>query len=138
MFSLSRLFVQGKYQRLFMHFHPTPRKAMTKMVGGLSRNKMQKDMLILYLCWLFGGDSKGGDVDFQGRLQNGGWDVGRELGTLTGGVQAPHTAYHPSLWSLFMFMFIFLPSPPHPELFSGKTCLSFYMSKKWSNSSNFQ
>lgn len=66
-------------------------------------------------------------MDFQRRLQNGGWDVGRELETPTGGGQAPHTAYYPSLWYLFMFMF--LPSPPYPKLFLGRTCLSFYISK---------
>ena len=97
---------QGKWWQVFSCVSiPGPEELWQEWLG-VSVRWVQKDTLLLCLCWIFSWDRKWGDLDFQRRLQNGGWDVGRELRTCTGDVEDPHIANHPLLW----FMFLFLPS----------------------------
>lgn len=107
MFSLSRLFVQGKYQRLIMHFHPTPRKAMIKIVGVL-RIRFRK---ICSYCTCAGFSVGTASEEMWASREGCRMVAGMLAGTGNTHrcVQPPHTAYHPSLRSLLMFMFLLSP-----------------------------
>lgn len=119
-----------------MHFHSTPRKAMTKMVGGLSQNKIQKDLLILYLSWIL-----------VGTASEEMW-TSREGYRMVAGMLAGSWEHSQVVCRLLTLLIILhcglclcLPFCLFHHILSssqGKPVCHFICQKKWSNRSNFQ